>query len=222
MIELPAYFFIQIKWLPIVVLWLVYFTAVFSYYSYAAPRVFNFRFLAILTVVVRFLYAAILSALQYYVWSGQELTRILINSPLSSEVPLSNFLRGILGSVLDSNLGYFLFYSWGHFWVGVLLSIFIAFCFYAFLRALRKYNDRFFYEDETELGLLLALIVGWPNFVIFVPLIFLAVVLVSIFRGIYFKEAYTTLGAPMLLAALLTMIFGSSLIKFLGLTVLRI
>jgi len=38
----------------------------------------------------------------------------------------------------------------------------------------------------------------------------------------YLKETYTTLGAPMLLAALITMIFGSNLIEALGLTVLKI
>lgn len=106
--------------------------------------------------------------------------------------------------------------------MNVLLSIVVAFAFYAFLKALKKHNDRFFHEGETELGLLLALIVGWPNFVVFVPLVFLAVVLVSIFRGIYMKEMYTTLGTPMLLAALITMIFGSYLIGAFGLTVLKI
>ncbi len=209
--------------LPIVVLWLVYFCSIAVFLKKEwLGRFISMKVLIVSTIVFRVIYAGLLSVTQYYVWYSQEFTKLLINSPLGSEVPLSNFLRGILGPVLDSNLGYFLFYSWGRFWIGALLSIFIAFCFYAFLRALRKYNDRFFYKGEIELGLLLALVVGWPNFVVFVPLIFLAVVLVSIFRGIYFKEAYTTLGAPMLLAALLTMIFGSSLIKFLGLAVLKI
>jgi len=66
------------------------------------------------------------------------------------------------------------------------------------------------------------MIVGWPNFIIFIPLVFVSVVLVSIFRGLYFKEAYTTLGVPMLLGALTTMIFGSYLIELLQLTVFKI
>lgn len=220
--ESPVYLFTQIKWLPIIVLWLVYIAAAVSYYSSAAPKLFNFKFLAVTTIALRFLYAAVLSVLQYYVWSQSEITKLLINSPLSEEVPLSDFLRGIFGSIFDSKLGYFLFYSWGHFWINVLLSILVAFAFYGFLKALKKHNDRFFHEGETELGLLLALIVGWPNFVVFIPLVFLAVVLVSIFRGMYLKEMYTTLGVPMLLAALITMIFGSNLIIVLGLTVLKI
>jgi len=222
MIELPVHVLTQIKWLPVVVLWLTYFAAVISYYSSAAPKIFSFKFLVIIIIVVRFLYAAILSVLQYYIWSQSELTSLLINSPLSSEVPLSNFLRNNLSFIFNSKLGYFLFYSWGHFWISALLSIAVAFTFYTFLKALKKHNDRFFCEGETELGLLMALIVGWPNFIVFVPLAFLAVVLVSIFRGIYMKEMYTTLGVPMLLAALITMIFGSNLISILGLTVLKI
>ncbi len=215
---------------PVVVLWLVYFGALSTYFKKAClpvgrewlGRFVNFKILLIFTAAFRAFQAGLLSITQYYVWSGAELTKVLVNSPLSPEVPLSSFLRENLSFIFNSKLGYFLFYSWGHFWANALLSIIVAFVFYAFLRVLRKHNDRFFYEGETELGLLLALIVGWPSIILFIPLIFLAVVLVSVFRGVYLKETYTTLGAPMLLAALITMIFGSNLIEALGLTVLKI
>jgi len=210
-----------LNWLPNVTLGVIYIAALLIYVK-GVLRFLNFKVLIVVTVAFKVFNAVLLSAVQYYVWSNQEFTKLLINSPLSSEVPLSDALRGVLGPILDSKLGYFLFYSWGRFWISALLTIGVAFAFYVFLKALKKYNDRFFYEGETELGLLMALIVGWPNFVVFVPLAFLSVVLVSIFRGIYLKEAYTTLGAPMLLAALVTMIFGSYLIGTLGLTVLRI
>lgn len=210
-----------LTWLPNLVLGIVYVAASLIYIN-GTPRILNFKILTIAVVAFRIFNAALFSAVQYYVWSGQEFTKILINSPLSKEVPLSDFLRNGFGFILDSKLGYFLFYSWGHFWINVLLSIAVAFAFYGFLKVLKRHNDRFFYEGEMELGLLMALIVGWPNFVVFVPIAFLAVVFVSIFRGVYLKEIYTTLGTPMLLAALVTIISGSNLINVLGLTVLRI
>jgi len=218
----PNYFFTQITWFPIIIFWLAYVMAALFYFTRIKPKFFNFKILIIFIIICRFIYAAILSILQYYVWSTSELTKLLISSPLSSEVPLSDALRGILGPVLDSKLGYFLFYSWGHFWISALITIGIAFAFYAFLKALKKYNGRFFEEGETELGLLLALIVGWPNFVLFIPITFASVVVVSVFRLLYKKELYTTLGAPMFLAALVTLIYGGNLIKILGLTVLKI
>ena len=213
-----------INWFPIIVFWLLLVLAAVSYFKLIKlqTRFFKIWFLSVFAIFSRIVYAVILSVAQYYTWSQSEFTAILINSPLSSEIPLSGFLRNNLSFILDSKLGYFLFYSWGHFWMNALLIIAVAFAFYGFLKVLKKHNNRFFYEGETELGLLLALIVGWPSFVVFVPLVFLSVILVSIFRGLYLKEAYTTLGAPMLLAALITMIFGSNLISALGLTVLRI
>ena len=221
---------------PVVVLWLVYLVALVAYFKREwlyrftnlktllvfLDRFANFKALLIFIIAFRVFYAGLLSVTQYYVWSGAELTKSLINSPLSPDVPLSNFFRENLSFIFNSKLGYFLLYSWGHFWVNVLLTIAVAAVFYAFLKALKKYNDRFFNEGEVELGFLLALVVGWPSFVIFIPLVFVSVILVSIFRGLYFKEAYTTLGIPMLLAALVTMIFGSNLIEIFGLAVLKI
>lgn len=73
-----------------------------------------------------------------------------------------------------------------------------------------------------ELGFLTALIVGWPNFVIFVPMVFISVIIVSIFRRLFYGETYTTLGIPFLLAALTALLAGSRLIHFFRLEVLNI
>jgi hypothetical protein len=97
-----------------------------------------------------------------------------------------------------------------------------ALAFYLFLVFLKKYKERFFEEGEVELGFILALTVGWSNFIVFLPLVFLSVILVSIFRKIVFKETYTTLGAPLLLAALLVLLFGRYFIDILGLAALRV
>jgi len=140
---------------PIVVLWLVYICSLIAYFKKEwLGRFANLKMLLIFTAAFRVFYVSLLSVTQYYVWSHAELTKLLVNSPISPEVPLSNFLHKNLSFILDSRFGYIVFYSWGHFWISVLLTIAISSLFYAFLKALEKYNDRFFREGETELGFL--------------------------------------------------------------------
>jgi hypothetical protein len=124
--------------------------------------------------------------------------------------------------LFDSKLGYFFFYSWGHFWLNALVSIALAFALWSFLKMLQKKEARFFYLGETELGFVLALAVGWPNFVVFLPLAFLSVVLISLFRTIFLKKAYTTLGWPFILAAILAFVFGQAIIGSFGWQLLKI
>ena len=124
--------------------------------------------------------------------------------------------------VFSSKLGYFLFYSFGRFWLGLLISLLAAAAFYIFLRSLKKYQERFFEDGETELGFLAALIAGWPAFIVFLLLVFPGVVLVAIYRRLFTGEMYTTLGWPLVLAALASLLWGKSLIIALGLRVLFI
>ncbi len=177
--------------------------------------------LAIAAVAFRVFYALILTIGQYYVWSGSKFTQLLLNSPLSDKVPLPVGLDK-LPFLFQNQLGYFLFYSYGRFWLNVLISIIVAIGFYFFLKSLRQYNKRFFIDGEVELGFLTALVAGWPHFVLFLPFCFAAIVIISVFRILFMKEKYTTLGVPLILAAVVTLIFGDTLIKALGLTVLKI
>jgi len=211
-----------LSWSSIIFLWAVFAAAAVSYIYGKTFSVFNFKFLVIAVVAFRLLYVFMAAAVQYYVWFQSDFTKNLVNSPLSGDVPVSDFILNNFGWILGSNWGYFLFYSWGHFVVNVVVLFTVALIFYAILRALRRYNDRFFRDGEIELGLLLSLIVGWPNFVLFVPIIFIFVVLVSVFRLLRYKEPYTTLGLPMLLSSLLVMVFGEYLIEVAGLSVLII
>ena len=104
----------------------------------------------------------------------------------------------------------------------IVASLLVAGAFYLFLLFLAKYQERFFEKGEIALGFLLGLTVGWPNFIVFLPLVFIAVIFVSILRLIFLKEAYTTLGAPLLLAAFTAILFGDYFINLLGLAAFRI
>lgn len=166
------------------------------------------------------IYPILLMIGQYYAWSQNPLSKLLLSSPLEGKVPTPQFIKDL--PIFKSHFGYFIFYSFGRFWINTILAVGMAFLFYLFLKSLRKHKDRFFEEGEIEFGFLNALIVGWPSFVIFIPLVFFSVVLVSLARLLLFKERYTTLGYPFLLAAVLTMIFGFGFISIFKLSALYI
>jgi hypothetical protein len=190
---------------------------------YDSDRISKISYRSLIWLVLGFkiLYASIETFGQYYVWSGSGFTRLFLDKNALNLDLLKEF-SGKLFIFLDNRFGYFLFYSWGRFWMEIAVSLAAALAFYLFLVFLKKHKERFFEEGETELGFLLALMVGWSNFIIFLPLVFLSVVIVSIFKKLIFKEAYTTLGAPFLLAALIVLLFGGYIVDILGLTALRV
>ncbi len=171
------------------------------------------------TILFRVFYVVFLTTGQYYVWSNNEFTKTLLNSPVDKNIPATNDIPGFF---FDNQLGYFLFYSWGRFWLNLVIVLAVSFVFYLFLKFLKRYKERFFKPYETELGFLTALLVGWPNFVIFVPLVFLSVVVISLFRLVLLKELYTTLGVPFIVSAALTLVWGGQLVKILGLGILKV
>jgi hypothetical protein len=175
------------------------------------------KWLAGSIAVFRVVYAIILTAGQYYIWSASMFSKVLLTLPLDQQVPIPSFFMDFLSR---NKLGYFVLYSFGRFWLDVIITLAVAFGFYFILKLLHKYKDRFFVAGETELGLAAALIVGWPNFVIFLPLTFLFVVLLSTWNIFFSETKYTTLGTPLLLASLVAFVCGNYLVDILGLHVL--
>jgi hypothetical protein len=106
--------------------------------------------------------------------------------------------------------------------LNLFVSLGIAIIFYFFLRALQAHTPRFFEEGEIELGLLAAFLAGWPQFVIFLPLTFLLVLILSFLRTVFLKQLYTTLGALFLLSLLILLIFGEKLSQIFHLIILKI
>jgi hypothetical protein len=147
-------------------------------------------------------------------------TRIFLEQGISATSPIAESLKGF--PFFFGKLGYFLFYSYGRFWLNVFIVFLCAFIFYLFLKALQKWKARFFEIGEIELGALAVLLVGWPGFVIFIAAAFISVILVSLFRLVAFREPYTTLGAPFLLAVALVFLFGGYALYVTGLAVLKI
>lgn len=155
-----------------------------------------------LVIFFRVAYAAVLSIAQYYVWSREGLTKLL----LPPHQPIS----------------YFFGYAFVHFWMEQLLAIAGALVFYIILSLARKYKERWLSREEIALGFLIALLVGWPNVVIFIPLVFLLSALASAVHLIVLKNRYSTLSSSFILAGLFAFIWGNIIIELLHLTVLRV
>jgi len=184
---------------------LIIFVYIFALYSYVANGAKTKSFLKICAAALLLLYplVAILETYaQYNVW---------LNDAVSK-----NFLPPV------TPITYFLQYSFTHFWLGRLIGITLAVLFYFFLHLLAKRRPWLFAEGETELGLVCALIAGWPGFVLFLPLIFIVALPLTIFRQLVLKQERTTLGGAFLLAAGVSLVFGSWAIEVLRLGVLRI
>ncbi|MBI4087555.1 MAG: hypothetical protein HY434_01870 [Candidatus Liptonbacteria bacterium] len=214
----------MINWLPEVFFGLL---LLFGGYRYIARRGVaenllrgDLKKMILLALAFYVCYPVLLTAHQYYAWLGDPLGKTLLNLPLSDNVPAPWFLKA--SPFLQSHLGYFLFYSYGRFWLNSILAVAAAALFYFFLQFLRKRQDRFFEAGETEFGFLAALIAGWPAFVVFVPAVFVSVVVVAAARLLFFRERYTTLGYSFIAAAAAALLFGSWLISSFRLSFLYI
>ncbi|MFH1193140.1 MAG: hypothetical protein V1656_02370 [Candidatus Jorgensenbacteria bacterium] len=211
--------------LPAIFFWIVVALAAAHYLAahlrvpILLPRV-PYRALAKCTAIFYPAYATLLTFGQYFVWSSDWWGKQFLNTSLAPSLPIP--LIQLFPNFFGSRLGYFLFYSWGRFWLHALLAVGVAALFWWFLRMLKRRNERFFEEGETELGFLCALAAGWPGILPFLVLAFLLVLAVSIARRAIFGEAFTTLGLPFLIAAVAALAFGGALASFFGVSALAV
>lgn len=196
-----------LTWLPIIFLLVVFLLSVLFYFTknkilvnYSLSR--RFFILAVVAVVFRLLYALTLSVAQYYIWHSQEFTKLLLPP--------------------HQSIKYSLFYSWGRFWMEHIIAFGAALSFYLFLKTLRSYQERFLDKNEIVFGTLMVLLVGWPNAVVFVPLVFIAAVLAALLSILVFKGKHIGLYPALIIAGIITLIFGNTIVDIFGLTVLRI
>lgn len=200
MLELVDWFF---NFLPVLPGVFVVVTAIIYFYRSEFSNLSSLlRRLGGVYALIVLLGGIVLSVGQYLAWS---------NDPVGA-----SFLPPTQG------IAYFLGYVWLRFLIPLFISFLSAGVWYLFLNLLRKYQPRFFEDGEPELGFALALFIGWPKFLVLLPIALLSVVLVSIFRMVVLREAYTTLGWPLVLSAFLNLIYGNSLLIIFGLTSLRV
>ena len=201
-------------WLP-----LAFYSIIFPAAVYFYLRRKPFWRLIIATILFYFGFAAFKTWLQFQLWSRTELGKILLSSPLDQSTP-SIFSK--LGFLTESSGGYFFYYALSRFWFSLVATVFVAALFYAFLKLLEKYQPRFFERHDPELGLLLGLLVGWPYFLLFLPLGFFLTVVLSFVMLVFFRKNRVTLGWPLLLGAALSLSFGNYLNKIIPIGLLKI
>lgn len=185
-----------LNWIGLAVLVGIAIMACVAYYRNGtdARRIHLYWKLALGATLFRIVFAGIKTWLQYYAWLESEMSKYLLPPHRS--------------------IFYLLQYGWTHFMLNAVISIGAALLFLGILLLLQRHRERYFEAGEVELGALMVLVVGWPGFLVFIPVVFLAVVLISIIRGILWKEAYTTLGLPFFIAALVSLGFTPALIAF--------
>lgn len=153
-------------------------------------------------VLFRFLYAAVFTVIQYLVWKRDEFSQFLLPP--------------------HQPLGYFLHYSWSHFWFSPVLSFGSAALFTSFLFIVRKYRPVLLREGETELTFLAAAIVGWPKIVVFIPLVFIILAVMVFYAHFCSPGSRTTIAPAIIAAGLLGFFFGGALLDFFGLAALTV
>jgi hypothetical protein len=141
-----------------------------------------------------------LSILQYFVWQNSEFSRFVL-PPYQS-------------------WGYFLRYILMKFWVADILVFLPALVFYAVLSLFKKYRNEIITKEDLSLTLLLCLLVGWPQTIIFIFLFLILTVLFTSINIILFKRKNINLLPPLLASALIVFIFGNFLISTLGISAL--
>ncbi len=182
------------------------------FYLHPAKKIL---WILIWTTIVFFYFGIALakSIVQYLVWNQGGLSQTLLNLPLE-KIESSWFAQ--LPIFTKFSHGYFLFYILNHFWINALLSVVVAFGVYKLFQFLRQRSgERFFDKREAELGFLMSLIVGWPQLLIFLPLVFLIALIFSIVRKVYRQEVYTSLGWPFIIAAATSILFHSKIASLL-------
>ncbi|MEI8269893.1 MAG: hypothetical protein WCG45_00840 [bacterium] len=150
---------------------------------------------------------------QYYVWSSStDFTRTLLDLPLSKEVPMPFLMEWLRPIMFENNLGYFLYYVWGRFWLYVFILFLLSLVVYILLRIWRDFRGGFS-KDGPLLILILSLISGWPGVLVFIPLGFILAVLhlaIAYIRG----KKNTEIELVFLFACFVALVFGD---KILGL-----
>ncbi len=158
--------------------------------------------LLVAVIIFRVAYAALLSLLQYYIWSHDAFSKFLL-PPYQS-------------------IKYFLFYAGYHFWLSTLIAFFLAFAFWLSLFIASLFRKNLFVDGELKLALLASMIVGWPDFIAFLPLIFALAVIYSLLNFFWLKKETIHLGGVFILSALIAAFLGPLLISLSGLADLQV
>lgn len=122
------------------------------------------------------------------------------------------------------SIGYFLRYSWQHFILSPAIGIFASFALVLYFWILNKVFKRQYLDLEDTLILMSgAMIVGWPNLIIYLGIAFILTILRIFYLYFIKKEARRIpMTAALIIAAFITLLVGERLIEVLNIGFLKV
>ena len=173
-----------------------------------------------LLLIVKMAYLLYLSILQHFVWSGDGMTRLFLIQPVTDVVAGSDFFNW-LGHLFGGELGYFLFYCFGRFWLNTfivlicsVLALTVIYLIGKFL--LKKSWGELVYPISVIAGFI---IIGWPELLIYLLILAILAIFISF---ISFSKLIRYFPQLIIIAICFSAIFGKYLINLLGMGVLGV
>jgi hypothetical protein len=204
---LVQFFFSEfLVWLPwafsLVTICLVIIKCFFTHVQiFTGLKKLSFLYFVWLLIGATIFFDLSLSIIQYFIWKSSEFSQFLL-PPYQS-------------------WRYFLSYIFMRFWIADILSLFPAVIFYTILNIFQKYRSDIISKDELSLTLLLCLLLGWPQSIIFVFIFLIFTIALAGVNLILFKKKNITLLPSLIISAIAVFMFGNFLISICGLSILN-
>lgn len=190
------------------VIWLAFFCIVATRaFRSAWIKDISYGWLVCAAVNLHLLYGALATWGQYSAWGKSEFTKIFLSTPLSKEVPLPMYFEWAR-TFFEYPHGYFVFYSFQHFFLSTIALLIIVGLFYLFLVARARYRSFNFREGDIMLIVLAMLISGWPGVIVLLPIGLACAILLSLCARIFYGIERIPLPPAFLLAAPIALLFA--------------
>jgi len=119
---------------------------------------------------------------------------------------------------------YFYGYAFSRFWQSFIVIIIISFFWAVFLSFIKKYSKgRLLSKNEIYLGFFTAIAVGFPNFIIYIFLLFAFFLFHQLTQNMIFKKSQPIAISPsMIISAIVVILWGNDILIKFGLSVLNV
>lgn len=148
------------------------------------------RRLVIISLLGAFLFRGLMTGLQYYVWQSSSFGHFLLP-------PYQPW-------------GYFINYSFFHFWLYGLITLFIASALYLIFRLIGRRRPEVAADEDLGLLFIFSLLPGWPRSLAFAVIFLSVLLLFSVVRTIQ-KKKETGIIWPLIISEAAAWLFGNYL-----------
>lgn len=123
------------------------------------------------------------------------------------------------------SINYFVSYVWLHFWMTPMVTV-SASALFGFAAVILNYfgKNRFFEKEEIFSAILGGLASGWPNFILYLALIIILMIIMNFINLIVYRDSQYRLpsGAFIILAALIVVFIGDYIAPYIGIIQFKI